>query len=423
MSKILIVEDDTVTRLFLKREMKLAGYEVEVAKNGSQGLQIAYDIHPALILCDWIMPEMDGLEVCRQVKVSAELANCFFILLTSNNTVADRVSGLDAGADDFISKPIEQNELLARVRAGLRLHHSQQQLSETNQQLNHTLKELQATQAQLVQSEKMSSLGQMIAGIAHEINNPIAFISGNLSYISGYVKELLELIGLYQKYYHNPEVEIEEFAAELDFNFIKNDIPESLKSMQTGADRIRDIVLSLRNFARLDESEMKWVNIHEGIDNTLLILQYRLADSDRADRSPQIQVIKEYGDLPQVECYASQLNQVFFNILNNAIDALAKTKQHHVGQPPKITIVTRMLGDRDLEIKIADNGPGMTEAVKARIFDPFFTTKPVGQGKGLGLSTSYQIIVEIHGGKLHCNSQLGVGTELLVTIPIVQSKK
>lgn len=423
MSKILIVEDDTVTRLFLKREMKLAGYEVEVAKNGSEGLQIAYDLHPALILCDWVMPEMDGVEVCRQVKQRPELANSFFILLTSHNTVADRVSGLDAGADDFISKPIEQNELLARVRAGLRLHHSQQQLSETNQQLNHTLKELQATQAQLVQSEKMSSLGQMMAGIAHEINNPIAFISGNLSYISGYVKELLELICLYQKYYHNPEVEIEELAAELDFDFIKNDIPESLNSMQNGADRIRDIVLSLRNFARLDESEMKRVNIHEGIDNTLLILQHRLADGDRASSSPQIQVIKEYGDLPLVECYASQLNQVFFNLLNNAIDALTTTKQQTLGQDSKITIVTRMLGDRDVEIKIADNGPGMTEAVKARIFDPFFTTKPVGQGKGLGLSTSYQIVVQIHGGTLHCNSHLGVCTELLVTIPIIQSKK
>jgi len=416
MSKILIVEDDTVTRLFLKREMKLAGYEVEVAKNGKDGLQMAYEIHPALILCDWVMPEMDGVEVCRQLKATAELANSFFILLTSHNTVAERVEGLDAGADDFISKPIEQNELLARVRAGLRLHHYQQQLSETNQQLNHTLKELQATQAQLVQSEKMSSLGQMMAGIAHEINNPITFISGNLTYISGYINELLSLMGLYQKYYPKPENEIDEVAAEIDWEFIKNDIPESINSMQTGADRIRDIVLSLRNFSRLDESEMKRVNIHEGIDNTLLILQHRLVDSN--DSSRQIQVIKDYGDLPLLQCYPGQLNQVFFNLLNNAIDALTKKP----GEEQAITIVTQMLDKEHAQIKIADNGPGMTEAVKARMFDPFFTTKPVGQGKGLGLSTSYQIVVEIHGGKLHCNSQLGVCTELLVTIPLVQSK-
>lgn len=452
MSKILVVEDDSATRLLLKRDLQLSGYEVVVAKNGEEGLKQAFEVRPALILCDWMLPLMDGVEICRRLKATPDLASIFFILLTARGTVADRVEGLDAGADDFLSKPIDPNELLARVRAGLRLYRYQQQLSEANQQLSQALQELRQTQAQLVQSEKMSGLGQMVAGIAHEINNPITFISGNLAHTSEYVKDLLELMHLYQKHYPNPVVEVKRAAEEIDFEFVTRDLPKTLDSMQNGALRIRDIILSLRKFSRLDEAEMKKADIHEGLDNTLLILQHRLHRNSLENLSSNwdysIEIIKEYDSLPLVECYPGQLNQVFFNLLNNALDALEKAQElvpqdqesfaaaNVILQPfnrgrlnddneeerrsPTIKIRTRMSDENHIEIRICDNGSGMTPEVIGRLFDPFFTTKPVGSGTGLGLSICYQIVVGRHGGQLKCNSQLGVGTELVMQIPIRQ---
>lgn len=299
-----------------------------------------------------------------------------------------------------------------------------QELNEKNQRLQQALKDLQSTQTQLIQSEKMSSLGQMMAGIAHEINNPINFIHGNITHAHEYVADLLNLIDVYQQEYPDSSSLIQEKAEEIDLDFLVTDLAKLLDSMQVGSSRIRSIVLSLRNFSRLDEAEMKPVNIHEGIDNTLMILQHRLkTKSDRLE----IQVIKEYGQLPEVACYAGQLNQVFMNILSNAIDALEEgvtNRKSGTGggdSPiPSIRICTELVDDYTVRIRIADNGAGMSPQVQEKIFDPFFTTKPVGSGTGLGLSISYQIIVDKHKGKLICYSTLEQGTEFVVEIPMQQ---
>jgi len=297
------------------------------------------------------------------------------------------------------------------------------------EQLAQTLHDLQKTQSQLIQTEKMLSLGRLVAGMAHEINNPINFIFGNLIYATEYSKNLLDLIQLYQQYYPSPESEILKFINTIELDFIATDLPKMLESMQSGADRIRQLVLSLRNFARLDQADLKFVDIHEGIESTLLLLQHRL---NRDSGESLIQVKRHYGELPSVECYASLLNQVFMNILSNAIDALVlKIQESNQAfstseqTQPCLEIRTALRDEittlPKIVISIIDNGPGIPNALLPHIFDPFFTTKPVGQGTGLGLSISYQIIVEKHKGSLKCLSHWGLGTEFKIEIPLRQS--
>ncbi|WP_216670359.1 sensor histidine kinase [Microcoleus asticus] len=344
-----------------------------------------------------------SLRIQRLTKATQELARgnlAIGIPVDSQDEVGLLAQGFKSMAE----------QLMARDR----------QLNQQLQQLESTLEELHRTQSQMVHHEKMSALGQMVAGIAHEINNPVSFIYGNLSYLNDHIHDLLGLLDAYQKHYPNPSPSLQDDLDDVDLNFLQEDLTKILKSMKMGTSRIRDIVVSLRSFSRLDHSEFKAVDIHEGIDNTLMILEHRLqAQPER----PTIEVVREYGELPLVECYAGQLNQVFMNLLSNAIDALEDSNEGRsftdiADQPNRIWIKTTKTEQQWVQIAIADNGTGIPEKARSRLFDPFFTTKPVGKGTGLGLSISYQVVKEKHGGKLWCDSTLGEGTKFVIEIPI-----
>ena len=304
------------------------------------------------------------------------------------------------------------------VKARLRHQQSEQEAKGLEQ----TLQDFHRNQAQLIQTEKMASLGQLVAGIAHEINNPVNFIHGNLMYADEYAQDLLNLVRLYQKHHPEPASEIQAKANAVDLAFIQEDLPKLLDSMKAGAERIYQIVVSLRNFSRMDEMGCKVVDIHEGIESTLLILQHRLeAKSDR----PAIEIVSDYSNLPLVECYPGQLNQVFMNILTNAIDALEdvsskRSYQEIQKHPNRIMIRTAVVDSKWVEIAIADNGLGIPKHIQKQIFNPFFTTKPVGKGTGMGMPISYQITTEKHGGKLQCFSTPGKGTEFVIRLPFQQ---
>lgn len=298
-----------------------------------------------------------------------------------------------------------------------------EKLKQKNLELEQTLEELRETQVQLIHTEKMSSLAHLVAGIAHEINNPISFIHGNVIYVEEYTEKLLNLINQYQEKYPGFDARINNFIEEIDLAFIVDDLPKILYSMKSGAERIGELVLNLRNFSRLDESEIKLVNIHQGIDSTLLFLQAAL---EVKDKYPEIKIIKDYGKLPMIECYPRGLNQVFMNLIKNAMEALTIENNYADQKPQKqsksIIIRTAVKTKDSIIISIKDTGIGITKKVKTRLFEPFFTTKAVGKGTGLGLSISYQIIVDKHKGKIECISEPGKGAEFLIEIPIYQIK-
>ncbi|MBE9050588.1 PAS domain-containing sensor histidine kinase [Nostocales cyanobacterium LEGE 11386] len=345
---------------------------------------------------------------------SPESSALILLRLESRTTASSNFVLLNKKIDELakeVQKRQQAEEALWKANEELEIR-----VEERTNAVKETLKELQLTQTQLIQAEKMSSVGQMVAGVAHEINNPVNFIYGNLHYAQEYIEDLLKLVQLYQQHCLNICPEIQEQIELIDVDFLIQDLTKIFQSMKVGTERIRQIVKSLRNFSRLDEAELKKVNIHEGIDSTLMILKHRL---EALHEYPEIKVNKEYGKLPDVTCYPSQINQVLINILVNSIDALEELAINgQLKDYPQIHIQTEVIDENWVCITIADNGPGINEEVLSKLFDPFFTTKAVGKGSGLGLFVSYQIIVEKHGGQLSCFSTFGQGAKFVIKIPV-----
>jgi signal transduction histidine kinase len=456
--KNILVVDDTPDNLRLLSAMLTAqGFEVRKALNGKMALTACQMVLPDVILLDINMPGMDGYQVCQQLKADDKTCEVPVIFISALDDVVDKVKAFDVGGVDYIAKPFHGAEVVLRIENQINLRLLQVRLQEKNFLLQEALDNLKSAQVQQIQNEKMVALGQLVAGLAHEINNPISFIYGNLQYAGQYVQDLVNIIEVYQQEYPKPTPKIQQISQDVDLNFVINDLQNLIGAMYRGSDRIREIVVALQHFSRHDEAEMKRVNIHEDIENTLVMLQHRLREA--ADR-PAIIIVKDYGNLPLVTCYASELNQVFMHLLNNAIDAIEEgmgseecgvgnqsfnpysripldgsrstwedtpvpalgetSKPQWLFPAPQIRIHTEVTDLNTIKIAIADNGPGIEESLRSRLFDPFFTTKPVGKGSGLGLSISYQIIVQKHRGNITCTSSVGQGAEFAIEIPIGQ---
>lgn len=420
---ILVVDDNLNNLQVLNELLKEKNYNIRVSNRGATALRsIALQI-PDLILLDIMMPEMDGYEVCKRLKSDPKTQEIPIIFISALDKANEKVKAFECGAVDYITKPFSVMEVLARVETQLKLKQyneklklAEKQAQERAIEIEKKMQELQQAKSQLIQAEKMSVLGQIVAGVAHEINNPISFIYGNLAHARQYFQDVMMLLDLYRQQDHPSLEQIQQLEDEIDFDFLREDWDNLMSSMEAGASRIREIVLSLRNFSRLGESGVKLADIEQGIEETLLILQHRL---HVIKNRPPIEVIKNYGSIPPVMCYGNQLNQVLMNLISNAIESFDKSPIQH----PVMTIETEVLPDNWVTIRIIDNGCGIPEEIQNKIFDPFFTTKSIGQGTGLGLSVSHQIITENHSGRIYCISHPGQGSKFVIEIPIRLEQK
>ncbi|MEH2037393.1 ATP-binding protein [Nostoc sp.] len=412
--RLLLIDDQVIiSEAFRRMVATETDISLHYTSNPAKAIQDAIAIEPTVIFLDMIMPDIDGLMLLRWFRSHPVTRDIPIVMLSSKEEAKLKAEAFTEGANDYLIKLPDPVELIARIRYHSKAYNNLKALTTATataqlqaQQLENTLRELQTTQVQLIQTEKMSSLGRMVAGLAHEINNPVNFIHGNFNHLNNHVNCLLNLIQLYQQEHPDSYSLFEEKFDDFNIDFIIDDLPKILSSMRIGTDRIRDIVLSLKNFSRLDQSEKKAVNIHEGIESTLLLLNHRL--------QPKIEIITKYGNLPPVQCYPAQLNQVFMNILSNSIDALLELDNQIQKQ---IVIKTEVTELETVIITFRDNGDGIDAEIQSKIFDPFFTTKPINKGTGLGLAISHQII-EKHQGNIQLKSEFGYGTEFAIEIPI-----
>ena len=428
--KILIVDDEPTVHQ--ATELVLKGFTFE---NKPVNLISAYSAKEAIkvisqnpdlafIFLDVVMETNDaGLKVVKYIREELKNKLVRIILRTGQPGEAPEESVIvDYDINDYKLKvDLNSYRLVTTTITTLRSYRDVINLEQRTETLNQALQDLQQAQIQILKSEKMAVLGQLTSGITHEINNPVNFITGNLKHAQAYIQDLMNLLDLYQETFPDPGEEIESEIENIDLNFLKDDLPKTIISMQEGSKRLRQISTSVKIFSYADTGKKVAFNIHDGIDSTVVILKHRLKSNDNR---PEIKILKNYGDLPEIKCFPGQLNQVFMNLLANAIDALEEANQgisyeEIAANPNKITIQTEILPDgKSIAIRITDNGLGMTQEVQEKIFDHLFTTKEVGKGTGLGLSISHQIVEDKHQGKLSCCSQLGRGTEFLIVLPI-----
>lgn len=413
-AKILVVDDEPLLEYIIQQHFrqKIRSQELvfTFASNGRQALEtLENDPEIGVVLTDINMPEMNGLDLLVHLKEIDSTLKA--VVVSAYGDLANIRTAMNRGAFDFLTKPIDFQDLELTLQKSL----------ESVKQTRDDIAQLQQAQTQLFQSEKLAAVGELVAGIAHEIYNPVSFILGNVEHAENYFQDLSKILNLYQQYCQDiPEIKLE--IESVDLEFVLEDLPKLINSMKEGTERLDSICRSMRTFIRADTSALELFDIHEGINSTLTILKHRLKANDTR---PEIEVVREYGKLPLVECYPGQLNQVFMNILANAIDALEdynslRNEADIEANPSRIQIRTEAIAPDKIGIDIADNGSGMAEAVRQKLFDPFFTTKPVGKGTGLGLSISYQIVVHKHGGELKCISKPGQGTKFVLEIPVRQ---
>jgi two-component system, NtrC family, sensor kinase len=416
---VLLIDDQVIVSEVLRRSLALeSDITFHYCSDPTQAIQTALAIQPTVILQDLIMPDVDGLMLLRWFRQNPQTAHIPMIVLSNKEDAMMKAEAFTSGANDYLIKLPDPIELVARIRYHSQAYNNFKALlanTATAQQqartLERTLNQLQDTQAQLIQTEKMSGLGQMVAGIAHEINNPVNFIHGNIKHVNAHFDDLFGLIDLYQRHCPPLDAIAQQAIDQVDLNFITEDLQKAIGSMQTGSGRITAIVKSLRNFARLDQADQKEVDLHEGIDSTLLLLEYRLGNAINVDR--------QFGDLPKIQCFPAQLNQVFMHLINNAIDALDDRQQQVPDLQAKITIATRVIDADRVELQISDNGVGIPAEITGQIFNPFFSTKSVDTGKGLGLSICYRVI-QAHSGTIEICSVSGSATTVTVQLPMLQ---